>query len=277
MKIDNIDFISSDGVLASNFSFRDVNSENPYSVNDIIGLDADSIMPKFYGFSEYNSVKYYSLVLEKRQVVINVTLNPQTTDGETYASLRDNLYRNISSSRTGIIKLLFKYGNTVVSQLIGFVTKFESILFSKNPEVKITIDCDDPILKAITPVLVDTSDFGFLPTVVDEISTAPHGFEFSITFTENATSFQLYDQLIYSWRFICYFDFLVGDELRFSSRTEDKSLYIIRGGLTISLIDRVLLNSVWPILFPGTNVFYISTLSVYEWNYLKHYYNYWGV
>jgi hypothetical protein len=51
MKITNIDLLSSDDTLVANFSFRDPGTINPYIVKEIVGLDADEIVPKFYGVS----------------------------------------------------------------------------------------------------------------------------------------------------------------------------------------------------------------------------------
>lgn len=276
MIINNIDFTSFDNVYNSNFSFRDINSENPYNVIDITGLDAEEIIPQFYGFSEIDSSKYYSLSLKKRQIVINITLNPNLVFNQTMDSLRNNLYRTITASRVGLVKLLFKDNDAIISQISGFVTKFESMLFIKSPEVKITIDCDDPIFKSNELVDVDTGSFGILPTVLDEISTAPHGFEFGLTFTNDYDIFLMHDQVASGWRFQIIFNFLAGDELRFSSKTNDKYFYVIRSGINIHLIDKLLINTIWPILFPGNNVFYLST-GVFTWDYLRHYYSYWGV
>ncbi len=84
-------------------SFRDPTHANPYNVKEIIGLDADEIVPRFYGGS--GNSKFYNLLLEKREIVIRVELNPKFGEFETFSDLRDKLYRLIASSRTGIIQI----------------------------------------------------------------------------------------------------------------------------------------------------------------------------
>ncbi len=276
MKVTNIDLISSDDTVTANFSFRNPSTTNPYIIKEIMGLDADAITPKFYGLSQSSTSKYYSLSLENREIVLTIALNPGFGVGESYSGLRDKLYKGIASSRTGLIKLWFKDGANVVAQIQGFVTRFESVHFSKSPEVKITIACNDPILKSVDPVTVDTSAFGIFPKVVDDLSTAPHGLEFSITFTENASSFLIHDHVTTEWNLIVSYSFLTGDKLYLSSRPEQKFLYLERGASTILLVDKILPNSVWPIIFPGNNDFHIES-GAFTWNYLLHYLSYWGV
>ncbi len=89
MKITNIDLLSSAGINMAHFSFRDPGATNPYIVKEIIGLDADAIIPKFYGLSQTSSSKYYSLSLEGREIVLSIALNPRFNLGETYSGLRD--------------------------------------------------------------------------------------------------------------------------------------------------------------------------------------------
>ncbi len=276
MKITNIDLLSSDGTPTANFSFRDPGSTSPYIIKEIIGLDADEIVPKFYGLSQSSSSKYYSLSLEEREIVLSIALNPQFSTGGSYSALRDTLYRGIAASRTGKVRLWFNNGLNVIAELYGFVTKFESVHFSKSPEVKITIRCEDPILKSVNPVSLDTSAFGILPIIVDSLSTAPHGFEFAITFTENSSSFVIHDHVTPEWSLTITYDFLAGDKLYFSSRHDEKFLYLERNAATILLVDKILINSVWPIIFPGTNNFHIES-GTFSWIYLIHYLSYWGV
>jgi hypothetical protein len=208
--------------------------------------------------------------------LIRIALNPRFGIGESYSDLRDQLYRAIAASRTGLIKLWFKNGNDVIAQVSGFVTKLESVHFSKTPEVNITIDCTDPILKSVDPVVIDTSAFGIFPKVVDSVSTAPHGLEFGITFTAGASSFLIHDHLTLEWSLKVNYAFLAGDKLFFSSKHNEKFLYLVRGTTTIQLADKVLINSVWPIIFPGNNEFHIES-GTFTWDYLIHYLSYWGV
>lgn len=135
-------------------SFRDPRRNNPYNVKTIIGLDADQIVPRFYGVSGNSTSKFYELSLENREIIVSVELNPNFTDSESYSDLRDELYKMISSSRTGKVQLQFKNGVEVLAAISGFVSKLESPHFERTQTVQITIKCDEPMLKAVTPVVV---------------------------------------------------------------------------------------------------------------------------
>jgi hypothetical protein len=109
MKITNISLVSEDSELA-NLSFRDPASRNKYVVKGVFGLDADDINSVYYGDSIDGSQHFREARLKSRELVFRVALNPNFWEGETYSSLRDNMYRAIARSRTsrmaGLLPLL---------------------------------------------------------------------------------------------------------------------------------------------------------------------------
>lgn len=117
----------SSNVLA--LSFRDPQALNPFNVESITGLDPETIIPKYYGGS--GTARFYDMAVLKRQPVIVVKLNPDYSNNETPASLRDMIYKCIASSRTGKVQLQFKNGTTVVAVTSGFVSKVEAPQFEK--------------------------------------------------------------------------------------------------------------------------------------------------
>lgn len=277
----------SDNTEMISFSVRDADPSALYMVRGIIGLDADEIVPKFYGFGLQNRPRFYDFGLKARELVLRVILNPRFRLDETYSDIRDELYRAISSNRTGLITLHFNSGATLVSRIFGFITKFEVGYFSKLPEVQITIRCDDPMFRAVNPVRYDNDDLlkaMATPTdfmIPDSLSTAPHGFQFEATFKSAVP--QLTIQNVpdpnAEWKFnvIPNGGFLAGDVLYFSSEYSNKYLYIMRGASTIPMLDRIQPGSMWPIIFPGANDFYVAQGSEVTWNKLEWYAAYWGI
>lgn len=279
MKLTSVELQPVNSLDFALLSFRDPNSLNPYNVKEIIGLDADEIIARYYG-SSGTTTKFYNLSLEKRDVIIKILLNPRFDQGESYSSLRDDLYKLISSSRTGLIHIHLKNQDEIVAAISGFVTKLEAPHFEKEPNVQITIKCDDPMLKAMDPVEVVVDDLDPALTVIqDTLSTAPHGFKFEMTFLDTVASFNLEDPTNAIWSFVVtpVGGFLVDDVLYFSSEHDNKYLYIIRAAATIHLADVISSGSVWPIIFPGDNSFSINNDTDMEWTSISYYPTYWGV
>lgn len=253
-----------------------------YFVRDMTGLDAEELIPKFYGFSLYSKDKYYDFVMKPRTIVLRLVMNPRFNLDESYSDIRDNLYRAISTVRNGSVVLHFNYMGTTVARIYGFITKFEVPYMTPLPEVQLSLRCDDPIFRAINPVVYDSVDLeGVNPLFInDDLSTAPHGFSFQVTFDVDTPSFNIQDaQHNPEWTFrINPTDgFKVGDILNFSSEYSNKQLYISRGASTIYIMDRIQPNSFWPLIFPGPNSFYFMDVDNINWNSLRYYAAYWGV
>jgi hypothetical protein len=283
MKLTSIGMVSSNGTEVATFSFRDPGSLNPYIARAILGLDAEEIVPRFYGMSFSQGKKYYSLSLPPRDIVLQILLNPNFTMEKSHSELRDELYRAISSSRTGIVTLKFYNEDVEVAQVSGFVTKFANQLFEQQPQVDITLNCEDPMLRS--PVAIDIPAAveapGNAPPITDDLSTAPHGFAFRLHFTADTTQFYIQDTAA-EWRFTVVpgvingqTGFKSGDELVFSSDHTGRVLTHIRGPVQTPIVDKIQPGSVWPILFHGLNQF--ENTPEVSWFYIRHYPAYWGV
>lgn len=278
MKITSVELHPANSSEIAVLSFRDPKRINPYNVKTIVGLDADQIVTRFYKGSG-NSGRFYNLTLEKRNIIVRIELNPSFATG-SYSDLRDALYKMISSSRTGSIEIKFKNGTNVLAVISGFISKFEAPNFTKTPEVQITVNCSNTMLQAPLPVYLDTA--AIIPTAInfrDDISTAPHGFAMQIGVLEPATTFTISDPNDPNWSFQAtpVNGFFTDDILAFSSELNNKYFYIIRGVTPIYLADVITPESVWPIQFPGDNLFTIAEMSKMTFLSVSYYPTYWGV
>jgi len=279
MKVTGVE-LSSESANIFKFGFSDVQSNDKYLIKHITGLDADDINRKFYGFGSASNSKFYRYGISKREVVMRVVLNPNYEINESYSEIRDELYRAISSSRTGSVNLMFVNGGAAVASLDGYITKFEVPYFSKIPELQITIATDYPLLRGFNPVEYEGPD---LPTtnmmyISDALSTAPHGFSFELEFTTEISGFYIQDQQSNpEWAFGLSYTFLTGDVLTFSSELTDKKMYVTRSGIEYNLLDRVTPTSVWPVVFPGANEYYFAQMGTFDWISLSYYPTYWGI
>lgn len=276
MKLTNIDLISGPS-YSMNLSFRDPGSTNPYQVRGVFGLDADEIVAKFTGYGAGDGASHYEMSLVGRNIVVRVALNPNFEENESFSDLRDNVYKMISSSRTGSIVINFNNGTETVATLSGFITKIESTHFEKMPEVQITITPDYPMLRSPEPLIYNPENA--IPgamLIADDISTAPHGFQFAVVFSSGSADFVLEDsESNWSFQVQPQAPFETDDILVFGNEYDDDKLYVTRDGSNIQLADAVVPGATFPKIFPGVNEFVIpnnTTLFV-----VSYYYTFWGV
>jgi hypothetical protein len=283
MKLTNI-ALYSNGAEVANFSFRDPRGTNPYLARGISGLNSDEIISKFSGLANTSGSKHFNLGMKDREIVMLISLNPQFALGKSYSDLRDDLYRAVASSRTGVVQVRFNNGLKTIAAVKGFVKKFDSNLFSEKPQVQLTIRCEDPWFRALERTPVPSFKLTDSMTINNAQSTAPHGFRFGLTVDENITTLTVQDAATPEWSFVvtpgtisANTGFLAGDKVYFSSEANDRYFYIVRSATTIQLVDRIEPGSVWPVMFPGDNNFVFSGNGGFTIDYLDYYATYWGV
>jgi len=281
MRVTNVALYANNEEAVS-FSLRASEPTAQYMIRAMAGLDAEDIVPKFYGFGLKTQPRFYDMGMKARDIVMRIVLNPRFNLDESYSDVRDDLYRVISATRTGAVTLHFNSGGTTVAQISGFITKFEVPHFSALPEAQLTVTCNDPMLRAINPVILEPADLKTVNPIIiaDSLSTAPHGFDLQVTFSAATPAFTVQDAATtpeWVFKVIPNGGFAVGDKLYFSSEYADKQLYMVRGGVTTHLVDRIQPGSIWPIIFPGANPFYFLEIGSFTWNELLYYAAYWGV
>lgn len=281
MKVTGVE-LSSDNANVISFGMGDVLSTDKYLIKTIIGLDADEVIRKFYSFASNSNAKFYNFSMKKRELTFRIILNPNYSINEDFSDIRDDIYRSISSSRTGLINVLFRAGGAVVAQISGYFTKFEVPYFSNVPEIQITLNCDDFMLRGYNPVELEAATLGTGSHIYvsDSISTAPHGLTMSLEYNSTSPYFKITDDILdSSWEFKVTPSggFLIGDTLVISSEYTSRNVYLVRGATTIPLMDRISATSTWPIIFPGSNEFDVYDKIRFNWSYISYFPAYWGL
>ena len=266
------------------FNLFNVSRSDSYIIKGMSGLDVDEIVHRYYATN--TASKYYNVYMQPRTVVFSIRLNPQYQYGETPDSLRNDLQKMISYTRSGLIEMRFMNETTHVASLFGLVTKFESALFGADPEIQITFRCDQPLLVAPERVAVSVSG----PRTdskswTDNLSTAAHGFKMQIMFPSKATNF-VDITTTNSGGSVSHFSFIldmpfVNSVLYFSSESNDRYLYVVSGGNTYNLGNEIESYSVWPIMHPGTTQISIDTdpltTNDFIFSSISYVPTYWGV
>ena len=281
MKVTSVDLYSGNSEIPITLSFRDPRNQTPFQVIAMSGIDADELLPKYYGSASNNpNEKYYDLSVKSRVIVIKIGLNPIFGNGQTYSDLRDQLYRMISSSRSGVIRLVFKNGNVETAEVRGLFTKFEADHFSKSPAVYLTISCEDGMLKAPERTIVDTEGMSHNQLIIqDDVSTAPHGLIIEATFIEPNFPYFILLGDGFDWVFWLTVEtlggFLVDDKLIISSEVNNLEVLMIRDTITYNLGGYLLPGSIWPVVFPGETI--IGCSGGISWDLVAHYPSFFGV
>lgn len=278
MKLTSVEIHPSNSSDIAILSFRDPNSVNPYNVKAITGLDLDAIVPRHYGSSGVSS--FYELTMQSRQIVLQVNLNPDYSNNLSYSDLRDAFYKMIASSRSGLIQLQFINKDDRVAAISGFVQKLETTMFEKTQGINVTIQCSDPRLLALVPDTVNVTGFDPANLVIsDNKSTAPHGVALSLGIIEAIPSITISDPSDDTWAFsvVPSTGFLPDDIFELSSEYNNKIALLTRSGDTIQLADVIVPGSIWPIIFPGDNLFSFTYDPYVELISISYYPTYWGV
>lgn len=281
MRATGIELYSSDEVKIMSLGLTKTNRTDRFLAKALVGLDANEIVPNFYGFGLVNQQRFYDFTLPPREIVMRIVLNPNYVLNEGVSDVRDELYKAISTRRTGLLKIVFKSGATSVAQLYGYITKFEVPYVSNVPELQITMVCEDAMLRAIQHVELTEAEIqkaGNEINVTDALSTAPHGFQIETEFSASLSEFNFHcpDD---NWMFRVVYDFVSGDVLHVSSEYGNKYLYVVKavGGATVPLMDKVDTSSLWPIMFPGLNEWEWEDASSYVTKKISYRPTYWGL
>lgn len=283
MKLTSINVYSANVEMFS-FALAQIDVETKFYVKNMTGLDAEELIPRFYGFGLKSKGKFYDFMMKPRTIVIRFSLNPRFKLDESYSDLRDRLYRSISSFRESLVYLHFNSSGSTVAKIAGYITKFEVPYFTPLPEVQLTIRCDDPILRGINPVSFQPSELIKIDPLIipDSLSTAPHGFKLEVSIIGATNTLVISDNSApenADWKFSVTPDnnFIVGDIVTLSSEFAEKELYMTRAGVVTQLANKILPDSIWPTIFPGVTQFYFYPSYNYTLNSLEYYPAYWGV
>lgn len=282
---------------------KGVTSGDSYILDKSWGLDAGEIIGNTYG--GYGTDSYRRLFLEDREIVLKISLNPQVSSGETFSGLRDQLYKLIAATRTGLTEIQLMNGGVEQAFIQGQITKFESNAFTLDPVVQITITCDYPLFRSPGYTVLDlTSPQVDMPSYswVDDISTAPHGFKLVLDYETDMGSAPADGLFIMpEWgdsnkRFWVAgpIEYESGCQIELSSEEDDRYLRIT--GLAAgdhNILDQIRRDQtevggfdLWPMMFPGTTNIGIRrqispvvnmTNTFLKWNSISYRNHFWGV
>jgi len=222
-------------------------------VKKIDGLDPVKATIVSSPFAQIDGTQYQSARRENRNMVLTVGLAPDyaSTDVRT---LRNYLYQFLMPKTTVTFK--FYFDDVFYASIQGMVESCESALFSKDPEVNVSILCFKPDFVAPSSVVVsghtvaDTTE-----QVISYPGSTETGFLFKLSVNRTLVEFMLYARRpggdTYSMEFAA--PLAAGDLLEISTVVGNKYAYLTRAGTRNSILYGVSPVSSWMPLFPGEN------------------------
>lgn len=258
MSIDKVEVLNEQGNLLT-LSLED--TSNGYEVHDITGLDPVKSTIVTSRFATLDGQQYQASSREVRNIGIELGFQPDISANQTVRALRSHLYQFFMTDTAVSLKFYMDDGLEVTTS--GRVESCEASMFTREPQINISILCFDPDF--VDPNLVEMHSTFYTtdgaPHEVLVSGTVPTGLT-SVSFTANKTleGFSLYhtapsgelEAMVISTTL------LANDFIKLSTVKGQKTITRTRAGVTSSLMFAVSPQSPWILLKPGMNGLYLN-------------------
>jgi hypothetical protein len=259
-------------------------SSDPIQIRNIDGLGP---VPAAINTSQYGSIEgefYNGSTKGKRNIVMTVGLNPNWAN-QTMEGLRQLLYSYFMTGNEVTLRITSTHMATV--EITGYVETFEPNMFSKDPEMQISIICPQPALIAVAATVV-TGVVGALPdvdpTIINYQGTEDCGFVLDVTDLGGASpdlNGELRFAIGYVTQKLFITDAIVDSTHFFRVSTVQGDKYVheitIPGGVETSVLGTQVPGSAWMQLEEGANQFRVmSEAPGQAWS-LQYYARYGGI
>lgn len=116
--------------------------DSSYFIKNIDGLGPTKADVKTEQHTIYDGGSFTMARRTSRNIVMRLGLNPSYSTSDPYGALRRGLYPYLSTSSK--VVLVFTNSNMATVSIDGWVESFDAVMFSKEPEVNISIMCPEP-------------------------------------------------------------------------------------------------------------------------------------
>lgn len=229
-----------------------------YVVQDIDGLDPVKATIVSSSFAQLDGTQYQSSRRENRNIVLTLGFEPDFVT-TTVAGLRSNLYRFFMPK--SYVTLRFFIDDVHFVDISGRVESCGAPLFSKEPEVEVSILCFDPDFAAPDSVVLNGSTVAdTTESLVEYEGSVETGFVFKLLVDRALTGFSIDSRqaggAFQSFEFAAILQ--AGDTVEISTVAGSKYARLTRAGVQSSILYGVSPASAWVNLFPGDNLLRVS-------------------
>lgn len=192
----------------------------------------------------------------KRNIVMELGLNPNYGSNETVDGLREGLYKIFLDPGVNGDDLVIELVDDIkpIRRAIGFAEKFEGDLFEKDTAVQVSLICPDPYLTDATETVL-TGSFTTFPFTYG--GSAETGFTVRVEVSASTPYLTIENN---GKTMVFDYDFLAGDVLRVNTTPGKREVKLDRAGFPdIELLFAMTPESPWIQLHSQSNV-----LKVYD-------------
>ena len=230
-----------------------------YLVKEITGLDPVKATITASKFARIDGTARQASSREHRNIVLKLGYTPDYVTNDIQR-LRTFLYKFVMPK--SLVLLRFYMNEVLFVQIRGEVESCETPLFSREPEVDISIVCFQPDFVAPEETLLSGTTAYDEEFVIEYPGSTPTGFEFELLVDQPVREFQIHNRQINGdvqiLDFLGVGDLIAGDIVNISTVSGDKKATLTRGGVASSALYMVSPASAWVNLMPGSNMFRIQ-------------------
>jgi Phage tail protein len=233
-------------------------------VRNIDGLDPVKASINTSPFGSVDGSSYVGSSVISRNIVLTLHPNPDWHTW-TYESLRKLLYSYFMPKRS--VRLVFYSDDMDPVEISGYVESVEVNMFTKDPDLVVSVICPDPYFSSVNPVVAtgQTVRSGGTVTVIDYDGTIEAGMNVKVTHVATPVptdiAIQIGDPILTNFAVFASVD----AQTYFETSSIPMKKYVqnvgIGSGVITNLLNKIHIQegSLWPSLQPGENEFRVVT------------------
>lgn len=282
MKMDLLRFV---GASSVDFPIIGADASGPFVLKGADGLGPPEVTVRM-GRTILEKAVYQGKSPTLRQIIVVVGLQPNWDVGQTAEELRTVLYGLLTPRYGQMVRCEIVHNGVVQAYAQGHVSKMEPAIFTKDPAVQITLDCDYGYLLGPNTIQQEPTQStvgGIRAFDIENDGTAPSGFKAGFILQANVgTSLVLSDEDPLGQKFqIDGINWVSGDRFVIDTRPGSRGVWRGPGGgaLVSALSNMNGAVSEWIHLYGGDNTLLLNT-TAFDWDpayKFVHQPAYWGV
>lgn len=268
MKMDMLRFVGAKNV---DLPLLGANSSGPFVLKGAEGLGPTEVTVKM-ARTVLEKAIYQGKSASLRQIVALVGVQPNWDVGQTAEELRTELYSLLTPRYGKMVRAEIISNGEVKGYAQGHISRMEPALFTKDPAVQITMECDyayflSPTVKIQEPVQRTVS--GIRAFDVENDGTALSGFRMGVILRSNVgTTLTLSDEDPQGQKIVIRgINWVSGDKFLVDTRPGTRGIWRGAGGTIYQSILNYLDagESDWFGLYSGDNTLLLNTAS-FDWD-----------